>query len=101
MIKKQCKILIIILFTGAALFLYTNLCILYGALKERKAKICIGAYELATYEKTLETASLICIGVQQFKSSELSQCQAETKRWHDNYFWLKSQQVAATSTGQN
>lgn len=98
MIKKSCKILIIILFTGATLFLYTNLCVLYGAIKERDRKACIGPVELSTYKETLKIAETICVGVQKDRSDELNQCQAEIQKWRDSYFYIKSQK--ATTTGQ-
>lgn len=83
------------------LFIYTHLCILYGVLKERKAKACIGPVELSTYESTLNTAQTICSTIASYKVSELNKClsdkEGEITKWKNNYNWLKRQQLA-TST---
>jgi hypothetical protein len=97
MIKKSCKILIIILFSVAALFLYTNLCVLYGSIKEREGKSCIGPIELSTYKETLMVAETICVGVQKDRSDELSKCRDEIQKWRDSYFYIKSQKATTTT----
>jgi len=96
MIKKQCKILIIILFIGTALFLYTNICVMYGAMKERNGKACIEPIELSTYKETLMVAETICVGVQKDKREELNSCRQEIQKWRDSYFYIKSQKATTT-----
>jgi len=81
-------------------FVY-HISFLQGVLKEREGKVCVGEYELSTYEKTLNIASQICIGVQSYKQKELADCQKESVKYKNNYYSLKKQQVATTTVTLN
>ncbi len=93
---RTAKRLLEILLILGVLFLYTHLCISFGVMKERKSKSCIGIHELEIYEKTLNIASDICIGVQKDRSDEISKANTETQKWRDSYFILKNKQNEIT-----
>ena len=90
------KIFYFVLFISI-LYLSFNLCIFYGALKERKDKNCIKASELILWENTLKTAHSICVDVQQNQLSEIksnyenrvNQAEEEAKKWKEYYLYQK------------
>ena len=91
-------ILFLILF--GFIFVIYKIGFLRGVLFERASRICVSEYELTTYRNTLETASLVCIGVQEYRSNEVTECQKETNKWKDKYIWAMNRPIA-TSTVLN
>jgi hypothetical protein len=86
------------------LLLVVKLSILYGAVKERKDKNCIGYSEMSVYENTLKLANTICVDIQKQQMSEIKDnyaekvktAEEEAKKWRFNYNNLQKQ--ATTST---
>ena len=92
------KCSIFILITGL-LYLGANLCIVYGVMKERANKNCVGAEVLLTYERTLELANSICVDVQVNQLEEIKEnyknkvdtAEAEALKWKNYYLHQKKQ----------
>ena len=95
------KKIIYIICNIAAIYILCQVSFLRGALKEREGKSCISPIELEKYERTLNIAELVCVGVQSSKREELNNCQEEITKCKNNYSWLKKQQVVSTTTAIN
>lgn len=75
------------------LFLLCHLCIIYGALKERRDKNCIKGSELIMWQDTLEIAHAICVDVQSeqleiIKSNyqeRIKSIEEEAEKWKEYY----------------
>lgn len=95
------KKIIYIFINIAAIYILCNISFSQGKLKEREGKSCIDPITLEKYERTLNIAELVCVGVQSSKREELNNCQEEISKWKNNYSWLKRQQVVSTTTAIN
>lgn len=91
-----------ILLIIGAIYLYSNLCILYGVAKERENSICISPEAQSFAEDNLRVAQEICVSHYNAWRAEqdgkLSSCQADLKKWQNSFYKLKS---AATSTASS
>jgi len=90
--NKKYKIIFAIFIGCVFLMLYTHICILIGVMREREGRICVGAPEFNSYQKTLNVAELICAENYEYKKKELQRYQDEVKEWKDAYLYLKSKQ---------
>jgi len=92
------KCFIFVMIVGL-LYLGASLCILYGALKERKNKNCIAPSELLIWQNTLELAQAVCVDVQQNQLGEIKNiyevrtklAEDEADKWKSYYLSQKEQ----------
>lgn len=99
--KKQ-RIIFTLLVALGALFIYTNLCILYGISKERNSRICLSPQQQQINNDTLGVVSAICVDqyaqIRSEREAELLACQDKLKKTEYSLYKLRSQAVVATTT---
>lgn len=87
------------LFVAAgATYLVIHLSFLAGALNERKNRVCVGVQEASKYEQNVKMVEGVCTELYKYKNDDFKACEQEREHWRDSYYYLKSQQQAATST---
>ena len=70
-------------------------------LKSGKKKECVGAVEISNWEKSLKLAKEICVDgrgeIKQIYEDRIKQAEDESKKWKNNYNYLKKQIASSTN----
>ena len=82
-----------VIFFFALLYVFANVCVLYGVNKERSSKVCVGVQEMQDYKDTLATAEAICVDIQRQQMGEIKNgyntslklAEEEAKKWKGIY----------------
>ena len=98
---RQTKIIFSLIVILGALFIYTQLCILYGVSKERNGRVCLSPQQQQINNDTLGVVSAICVDqyaqIRSAREAELLACQDKLKKTEYSLYKLRSQTPATTT----
>ena len=83
--------IILFFFLAALLYLWSNVCVAYGVLKERQNSLCIMPYQVDQWKSVINVAEKVYTNVSQSYNSEIDKTKQEAQHWRDSYFQLKKQ----------
>lgn len=98
------KIIFIVIIVISVLFLYTNLCILYGAIRERNSKVCISPDQKQFSDMAMNIVGEVCVKnadkINEGNQQKLNDCQSQLEKYKYSLYKLKSQSASTTEAAQ-
>ena len=87
--KKFYPKIVVFFFLACLLYLWTNVSIVFGALKERQTSVCVDQYQIRQWQSTIEVAKNFYLDSVGRNQEEIKQAQDEAQYWRDSYLLLK------------
>lgn len=84
--KTENKI-ILFFFFACLLYIWTQVAIAFGILKERQASTCVQPYQLSQWYTTIDLAKAVYTDVSQNYVDQMNECNNQVEHWKKQYYW--------------